>query len=71
MTDVERPCRNTVNKSLLLLFFINILQAVVPKKKKGKEKELTIALITPSWVTIACSQTLYFHFKVRLGREPP
>ena len=38
MTDAERPCRNTVNKSLLLLLllvlllFIIILQAVEPKK---------------------------------------
>ena len=38
MTDVERPCRNTVNKSLLLLFFINILQAVVPKKKRKRKR---------------------------------
>ena len=44
MTDVELPCRNNVNKSLLLLFFITILQAVVPKKKK----ELTVAFIMPS-----------------------
>ena len=36
-----------------------------------KKKEPTIAFMTPSWVAIACSQTLYFHFKVRLGREPP
>ena len=34
MTDVELPCRNAVNKSLLLLYFIIILQAVVPKKKE-------------------------------------
>ena len=67
MTDVELPCRNTVSKSLNYFFIIIILQAVVPKKKQ----ELTIAFITPSWVAIACSQTLYFHFKVRLGREPP
>ena len=38
MTDVKRPCRNTVNKSLLLLFFINILQAVVPKKKRKRKR---------------------------------
>ena len=67
MTDVERPCRNTVNKSLLLLFFYYYPASCCTEKKK----EPTIAFMTPSWVAIACSQTLYFHFKVRLGREPP
>ena len=60
MRDAELPCRKTVNKSLLLLFFIIILQAVLPKKKRKKKP--TVAFITPSWVAIACSQTLYFHF---------
>ena len=67
MTDAELPCRNTVNKSLLLLFFLLLSCKLLYRKKK----EPTIAFMTPSWVAIACSQTLYFHFKVRLGREPP
>ena len=67
MTDVELPCRNTVNKSLLLFFYYYYPASCCTEKNQ----ELTIAFMTPSWVAIACSQTLYFHFKVRLGREPP
>ena len=37
MRDAELPCRKTVNKSLLSLFFIIILQAVLPKKKKERK----------------------------------
>ena len=31
-------------------------------RKKKRKKKPTVAFITPSWVAIACSQTLYFHF---------
>ena len=43
MTDVEPPCRNTVNKSLLslLLFIIIILQAIAPKKQKIHAQGMT------------------------------
>ena len=41
MTDVELPCRNTVNKSLLFLFFIIILQAFAPKKRKIHAEGMT------------------------------
>ena len=41
MTDLELPCRNTVNKSLLLLFFIIILRAFAPKKRKIHAEGIT------------------------------
>ena len=49
-------------------YYYLLLSCKLLNQKKG---ELTIAFITPSWVAITCSQTLYYHFKVRLGREPP
>ena len=41
--------KNTVNKSLLLLFFLLLSCKLLNQKKR----ELTIAFITPSWVAIA------------------
>ena len=62
MTDVELPCRNTVNKSLLfllLLFIIIILQTIAPKKQEIHAEGMTALyhlIITllhlPSWWVI-------------------
>ena len=45
MTDVELPCRNTVNKSLLFLLLlfiiIIILQTIAPKKQEIHAEGMT------------------------------